>query len=392
MSNPIIDPEFRSLIPPLSTDEREQLETNIVAEGCRDALVVWRGILLDGHNRFEICERLGLPYNTVEIELPDRDAAADWIDKNQLGRRNLTPDQMRLLRGRRYNRAKNQGARTDLTCGQNDHKSERTAERLASEHGVSEKTIRRDAKFAEEVERTPELLEAVSTGKPVLQAKREIRDQERKVMRTEIANRAKEKPPSDRWNIFNADIRDWKHEHQYDAIITDPPYPKEYLSLWSILAERSCEWLKPGGLLIAMSGQSYLDEIYTMLSEYLTYYWTAAYLTPGQPTPLRQRNVNTSWKPILIFANGEYTGKIFGDVFKSDMNDKDWHHWGQSESGMFSVVSKMAISGEYILDPFCGAGTTGVAALKHGCLFDGVEIDHETSEVAKGRLYDAQGL
>jgi len=78
------------------------------------------------------------------------------------GRRNLTPDQMRLLRGRRYNRAKNQGARTDLTCGQNDHKSERTAERLANEHGVSPKTIRRDAKFAEEVERTPELLEAVS--------------------------------------------------------------------------------------------------------------------------------------------------------------------------------------------------------------------------------------
>ena len=88
----IIDDHFRSLIPPLSAEEKAQLEENIKAEGCRDTLITWQGILLDGHNRFEICQRLSIPFRTMEIDLPDRDAAEDWIDKNQLGRRNLTPD------------------------------------------------------------------------------------------------------------------------------------------------------------------------------------------------------------------------------------------------------------------------------------------------------------
>ena len=103
---PVVDPEFKALILPLSDAESEQLEANIVQDGCRDPLVVWRGILLDGHHRLEICQRLNLPYQTVAISLPDRVAAMDWIDANQLGRRNLTPDQMSQLRGRRYNRAK----------------------------------------------------------------------------------------------------------------------------------------------------------------------------------------------------------------------------------------------------------------------------------------------
>ena len=83
-----------------------------------------------------------------------------------------------------------------------------------------------------------------------------------------------------------------------------------------------------------------LNEIYEMMSRHMAYYWTACYLLPGQPTPLRQVNVNTSWKPLLIFQKGKYTGKIFGDVFKSDGNDKDSHKWGQSVSGMFDIVSK----------------------------------------------------
>lgn len=90
-ATPIIDPEFRALIPPPRDDERATLEANLVADGCRDPLVVWRGhgILLDGHNRLEICDRLGIAYQITAIELSDRDAAKLWILDNQLGRRNL---------------------------------------------------------------------------------------------------------------------------------------------------------------------------------------------------------------------------------------------------------------------------------------------------------------
>jgi hypothetical protein len=107
----VIDAEFAALIPPLSSEERRQLEDNIVEHGgARDPLVVWvcdgTLTLLDGHNRYEICTRLGLPFDVHEMRFSSRDEAEDWIDKNQLGRRNLTADAFTLLLGRRYNRAK----------------------------------------------------------------------------------------------------------------------------------------------------------------------------------------------------------------------------------------------------------------------------------------------
>ncbi len=88
-----IDPEFQSLIPPLSPDEYAQLEANILADGCRDALVVWDGTLIDGHNRVKICTEHNITYQTIEKALPDRQAAIEWIIRNQFGRRNLLPFQ-----------------------------------------------------------------------------------------------------------------------------------------------------------------------------------------------------------------------------------------------------------------------------------------------------------
>jgi N6-adenosine-specific RNA methylase IME4 len=88
-----IDGEFKRLIAPLSEDEYDQLETNIAREGCRDPIVVWDGILLDGHNRYDICNRIGRPFKVLRIILPDRTAARIWVRWNQLGRRNLTDDQ-----------------------------------------------------------------------------------------------------------------------------------------------------------------------------------------------------------------------------------------------------------------------------------------------------------
>ena len=51
-----IDPEFKDLIPPLSSDEYEQLENNILYDGCREPLIAWNDILVDGHNRYDICQ------------------------------------------------------------------------------------------------------------------------------------------------------------------------------------------------------------------------------------------------------------------------------------------------------------------------------------------------
>src|SRR5438067_1936296 len=87
-----INPELRSLIPPLTTEEYAQLEKNIVEDGCHDKLIVWQeeNTLLDGHNRLEICQRHNIKLGgIIELSLPTLDTAKLWIIKNQLGRRNL---------------------------------------------------------------------------------------------------------------------------------------------------------------------------------------------------------------------------------------------------------------------------------------------------------------
>lgn len=144
---------LRSRIPPLTPIEIDLLEADMVANGCRDALVVWKetGELLDGHHRLGLCQRHGLPYRVVEMSLPDQVAAEDWIDSNQLGRRNLTPEQAQFLLGRRYNRAKRQGERTDLTSRQSGERLS-TSARLAEQHGVAARTVERAGEFANAIE------------------------------------------------------------------------------------------------------------------------------------------------------------------------------------------------------------------------------------------------
>jgi N6-adenosine-specific RNA methylase IME4 len=216
----VIDAEFAALIPPLSAEERQQLEDNIVEHGgARDPLVVWvcdgTLTLLDGHNRYEICTRLGLPFDVHEMRFSSRDEAEDWIDKNQLGRRNLTADAFTLLLGRRYNRAKKQGDRTDLTSDQNDQKLT-TADKLAAEHGVGSATVRRAGKFAEEVDRTPELKQAVGERRPVIQVKRELKEQAREARREENRKKIAAVPEPEK----AAAVADAK----FATIVIDPPW------------------------------------------------------------------------------------------------------------------------------------------------------------------------
>lgn len=147
-----VDPEIAALLPPESTEERLTLQQNLLAEGCRHPLVVWRDgprlVLLDGHTRRVICRARHIFYKAEFKEFPDRVSAIAWVIENQLGRRNITAEAQAYLRGKLYNAHKRQGARTDLTSGPADQRLT-LAQRMGEEYGVGEKTIRREADFAE---------------------------------------------------------------------------------------------------------------------------------------------------------------------------------------------------------------------------------------------------
>ena len=99
-----IDPEFQSQIPPLTDDEFKQLEENILKEGkLLSPLIVWNNTLVDGHNRYAILQKHPeIYFSTMPLPFESRGEVLAWICKNQLGRRNLTPEQKKFLIGKQY--------------------------------------------------------------------------------------------------------------------------------------------------------------------------------------------------------------------------------------------------------------------------------------------------
>jgi len=151
--NIVIDAEFKSLIPPLTDDELARLEASLLAEGCRDALVVWaeEGVLLDGHNRYELCERYAIPYEVVYRSFATRAEATVWIIQNQLARRNLTA-YARAELALRMKSAVAEQARANQSHGltapgktlpQNFAEAFETNEVLGSAAGISRESIRK---------------------------------------------------------------------------------------------------------------------------------------------------------------------------------------------------------------------------------------------------------
>ena len=164
-----IDPEFASKIPPLREEELKQLEENILADGVViNPLIVWNGVIVDGHNRYRILQQYPeIQFSTYEKAFSNRYEAIAWICKNQLGRRNLTPEQRKYLIGKQYEAEKqsNGGDRKSSmkkSVGQNDQLIERkhTRRRIADENNVNESFVRRAESFANGVDAA----EAVEPG------------------------------------------------------------------------------------------------------------------------------------------------------------------------------------------------------------------------------------
>jgi len=188
-----IDPEFESQIPPLADDEYQLLEENIVADGIIiNPLIIWNGVIVDGHNRFHIAEKHPhIQYSTYEKEFADRHAAIAWICRNQLGRRNLTAEQKKYLIGKQYESEKAAYGASDgfrgnqhqeLVGSQNGNlpKALKTCERIAKENGIGKNTVLRAENFSKAVDIVDEVVPG--TRKEILSGELKPTDKEIRAM------------------------------------------------------------------------------------------------------------------------------------------------------------------------------------------------------------------
>jgi len=176
-----------------------------------------------------------------------------------------------------------------------------------------------------------------------------------------------------------------------DAIITDPPYPAEYIPLFDDLGALAARVLKPDGVLIAYSGQAHLIEGLTALASHLRYWWTlalrhqhAGYVVNGG------RRVINRWKPLLLFTRKDGCAPAeFADLVEGTGREKELHVWQQSAGELGYLLETFTRAGDLVIDPFVGSGTTAVACLQLGRRFIGCDIDAGAVAIARRRVQDA---
>lgn len=390
-----IKKEFKDLIPPLSQEEFKQLEENCLKEGIRDAIVTWQGFIIDGHNRYEISQRHGLKYQTIEKAFESENDVIEWMIRNQFGRRNLNNYQRSILALQledvfKIKAKENQGYRNDI-CQNSDKSTIDSKKELAKIADVSHDTIMRvkaiEAKAPEEVK------EKLRTGDiSINQAFTEIKKEEKKEQKKQeieaIKLKANDFIESD-IHIYNMDFREYEFTEKVDLILTDPPYPEEFLPLWRDLFFKAKEILKPNGFLIAYSGQMYLDKIFKYANESgLDYYWIMNIEFTKKPL-VHGRKVLNEWKPILIFQNGfKQHDRVFSDKINMSYSEREMHdlNWGQTVEPFEFLLDRFSNEMDLVFEPFAGTGTTLLACKnkKRRCI--GTEIETNYIDLIKGRL------
>lgn len=413
LGNQTFNLPYADLLPVLSDEEYAALRADIIARGIVVPVVIdEQGNVIDGQHRLRIAADLGLVDVPMDIRpgLVDSEREALALDLN-LHRRHLSTEQRdkvivwRRQKGESMRQiAEAVGVSRGTVANALSTVQNWTVELPSSVKGKDGKTrpakqqprVRTDSvaqasRALQLLGEAPDATDATDLS-GLKRAVKEKRRQEEQARRTTLP--ADLPPAHDRYRLYIGDMGKVCRliaPESVDAIITDPPYPEEYLPVYETLALEAVKVLKPGGSLLVMAGQSYLPDILRLMTPHIRYHWLVAYLTPGgQSAQLWQRKVNTFWKPVLWFINGDYDGAWIGDVSQSAVNDnnKRYHHWGQSESGMADLVDRFTYPGQTILDPFCGGGTTGVVAVQMSRRFIGIDIDETAIKTTQRRLLD----
>lgn len=392
--------EFKNLIPALSAEEYAQLEANILEEGIREPIITWNGFIIDGHNRYSIAQRFDLEYKTTSKYFSSEESVKEWMILNQFGRRNLSNYQRSVL-ALELEEVFSKKAKDNLKLSQGKGKQKsadlkvkpiETRNELSKVASVSHDTISKVKKIQE---KAPEEVKAkLATGEVSINAaykeiKKEEKKEEKEKKIQEIKESAKEFENTD-IKIYNKDFRELKIEDSsIDLILTDPPYPAEYLHLWKDLFIQAKRILKPNKFLVAYSGQMYLDKIFKYADEAgLDYYWMINIEFTKKPL-VHGRKVLNEWKPILVFQNGlKQHDRVFSDKITMKYTEREMHdlNWGQTIEPFEFLLDRFSNPQDLIYEPFAGTGTTLIACKNTNRKCIGTEIKTDYIDLIKGRL------
>ena len=446
---PTIDDEFKSLIPPIDGAELSQLQENIRRDGCREPIAVWHDgdkcIIVDGHNRSEICKRYGITHITTPIDLEDRAAAIRWIILNQFGRRNLNAYQradlaLKLAPVLAEDAKSSQGKRTDLVPNSAQCSVGKTDERLGKIAGVGKDTIQkaRAINKAADDETKVALRKGETTinaeHKKIQKAKqaKKRNDTKRKALKTKSAGA----PDDADLRIIHGDCL--KELGKLDAgcarlIFADPPYncgidygagetadrldDDDYLAWCESWMQECCRVLADDGSMWVLIDDRWAGHFDIILQRVGLHRrsWIIWYESFGQNLrngfSRTHRHIHHFVKdPKRIVFNADAVNRPsdrqvkYGDK-RANPDGRIWDDvWdiprvtGTSAERMPDCPTQLPLAllrpiigcasapGDLVVDPFSGSGTTGCVCKELGRRYIGIETQEAFVELSRQRI------
>lgn len=405
----VIDKEFQALIPPLTVEEYDGLEKSILADGCRDALVLWGDILVDGHNRYEICTTHDVPFQTVQKDFAGRDDAKLWMMRNQLARRNLNDFQRIEITHKcegavRTKAAERQQASRFGGVGKFSLATGQARDELGAMAGVSGKTYEHAVKVLNTAPQ--ETLDALRRGEMSIdraykEIKREVKRQDIQRAQESIAAQVAVSP--DRPVVHIGSGIGHIPERPYDMLLTDPPYSTDVDDIDAFARSwlpNALSHIKDTGFAYVFIGaypnelRAYLNiepPAHMELTQVLIWsYRNTLGITPkdrydqsyqaclfyrGKNAPMLDCPL-TSEKWAVMEVNAP------GGITEASTGDTRYHAWQKPMEIAERFVRHATKPGMTVFDPFACTGTFLLAAAKLGRKAYGFEINPENAALA----------
>jgi ParB-like chromosome segregation protein Spo0J len=365
VSQLVINEKYKDLVPPLTTEEYNELKQSIKEKGLWVPIIInSQNVVLDGHHRFKICEELGIEARTLTRDFETDNHEALFVIDANLKRRHLNDFQKTELA------LKAKPILEEIAKINSSHRPSSKYLELGGK-GVSQEIGKRSGVSHETVRKVEAVLES---------GDKDLIDKSRQGRLTINKAFGKVKKSKKREELL-----------QEAANIEIPQNAKlicgDFVEKSKEIADNSIDLLKPGGSLITYIGQYTLPEILqNILESGLKYWWIIAVKHTGGHQMMYQKGVFVEWKPLLWFVKGdkvrEGLDKV-ADYIESKPPDKSLHDWAQSTIEAEYMIKNLTVENQIVLDPFMGSGTTGIAALKLDRQFIGIEIDAQQVERAK---------
>lgn len=389
-----IKEEYRLLIPELPKPLYENLKASISKErgNIVPILINQYGIILDGHHRFRACNELHITPKIEVQKLYNRIEEKEFVILLNLNRRHLNDFQKSEL-GTKLETIESERAKTRMlsgrTLGPNEPRG-KTEQIIADRIGVTRSTYHRAKKVIENG--SEEIKQKLRDGKSSITS--EYKQIDRFQKRDELINQTPKIDLPQGCKLYHGDFQEIAKnipDNTVDLIFTDPSYRNKDLQLYETLGIIAYRLLKEGGSLVTFVGEYNLPKcLQLILSGGLTYWWRYCVKHTGLHPTMFQRGVFVNWKILAWFVKGnkrvEGLEHCIDDFIESSPSNKVGHDWQQSIVEAEHVINELTVKNQIVLDPFMGSGTTGIAALRLGRRFVGIEIDKVHYSNAAQRL------